>query len=396
MILRIPIGGFPLSQPTLDAMEALRGDRLLFRCSFDIQHGGLDTAISYLADKVTPNLLIVEMDVPQEEIFTRLEGLANICDPETRVILISPHNDVELFQDLIRNGISDYIVSPITPEKLRDSISKVYEGQETQSEGRVIAFMGLSGGAGSSVIAHNTAYELGQIYGTKSIVIDFDICYGTAALNYNLQPRQTIVDALSQTSRLDDSLLDQFMLSFEDKVSILASPASLSVGMQITQATFDVLVNAIKPMGDFIILDLPHFWAPWVSDALAAADEVVLVAKPDLIHLRNAKSVVEFIGPKRGVDAPTRLVLNQVGVAKRADLTEKDFRDAVAMTPAVSIPFDAETFGRALNNGEMLSKVAPKCKPVAAIDALARIVSGREALKKEETNSIFSWLKKAK
>lgn len=396
MILRIPIGGFPLSQPTLDAMEALRDDRLLFRCSFDIQNGGLDTAVSYLADKRTPNLLIVELDVPREEVFARLEDLANICDPETRLILVSPHNDVELFQSLIRNGVSDYIVSPITPEKLRDSISKVYEGLETESEGRVIAFMGLSGGAGSSVIAHNTAYELARAYDARSVVIDFDICYGTAALNFNLQPRQTIIDALSQTSRLDNTLLDQFMLNFEDRVSILASPASLSVGMQLTQESFDALVNAVKPMGDFIILDLPHFWAPWVSDALAAADEVVLIAKPDLTHLRNSKSVVEFVGPKRGVDAPTRLVLNHVGISKRGDLTEKDFKDAVAMTPTVSIPFDADLFGRALNNGEMLSKVAAKSKAVAAITALAKTISGREDLMEEKKQSIFSRLKKAK
>ena len=165
---------------------------------------------------------------------------------------------------------------------------------------------------------------------------------------------------------------------------------------QPTHVSQNLQVNAVKPMGDFIILDLPHFWAPWVSDALAAADEVVLIAKPDLTHLRNSKSVVEFVGPKRGVDAPTRLVLNHVGISKRGDLTEKDFKDAVAMTPTVSIPFDADLFGRALNNGEMLSKVAAKSKAVAAITALAKTISGREDLMEEKKQSIFSRLKKAK
>jgi len=76
--------------------------------------------------------------------------------------------------------------------------------------------------------------------------------------------------------------------------------------MQITHNLFDQLLRAVKPMADFVILDLPHVWAPWVSDGLAAADEVVLVGKPDLTNLRNAKSVVEFIATKSGVDTQNR------------------------------------------------------------------------------------------
>lgn len=390
MILRTSIGGFPISQETEQSLEALREDRLLFRCSMDVQSGGLATAISNLTGRKTPELLIVELDCPHEEVFNQLEGLANVCDPETRLILISRHNDVELFQELIKNGVSDYIVSPVTPDKLRESISKIYQGLEADSDGRVIAFLGLSGGVGSSIVSHNVAHELTRIYDATAAIVDLDVHFGTAALNYNVQPRQTIVDALAQLSRLDGELLDQLFVPFGDKVNILASPASLSAGMTVTHETFDVLLKAVRPMADFIILDLPHLWSPWVSDALASADEVVLVGTPDLTSLRDAKSMVEFIGPKRGIDAPTRLVLNKVGNSKH-ELSGKDFKDAVAMKPIVSIPYEAETFGRALNNGEMLSKVAAKSKATQAVADLAMIVSKRaiEPEKKKSGLSIF-------
>jgi len=396
VILRIPIGGFPSSQETQSAMEALTGDRLLFRCNFEIHPGGLNTAVSVLAERATPSLLIVEVDAPRDVFFDHLEMLANVCDPTTKVILIGQHNDIDLFQELLKNGVSDYLVGPVNAERLRDSISRIYQGMEADSDGRVIAFNGLAGGVGSSVIAHNTANELANLYDCRAVVIDLDVYFGTAALNFNVQPRQTIVDALSQIGRLDDNLLDQFLVLFEERVAILASPASLTLGAQITQESFDALLRAVRPMGDFIILDLPHVWTPWVSDALAAADEVVLVARPDLTNLRNAKNMVEFIGPKRGVEAPTRLVLNQVGVSKRADLTEKDFMDAVAMSPAVSIPYDAEVFGRALNNGEMLSKVAKKSKATVAVGDLAKQVSARDLAEDSETKSIFSIFQKSK
>ena len=396
MILRISIGGFPLSQGTQDALLALRDDRLLFRCDFDIQTGGMDTALSYLTERKTPNLLIIETDIAQDQIFSQLEQLANVCDPETRLILISPHNDIQLFQDLINNGVSDYIVAPVTPDKIRESISKVYQGLSAESDGRIIAFMGTAGGVGSSVLAHNTALELANEFDAKSVIIDHDICFGTAALNFNLQPRQTVADALGQMTRVDTDLLDQYMTLYEDTVSLLASPASLISGTEFTPELFDNLLKSIRPMGDFIILDLPHVWAPWLNDALAAADELILVARPDLTNLRNAKSMVEFIGPKRGVDAPTRLVLNQMGAPKRGDLTEKDFKDAVAMSPAAIVPYDAENFGKALNTGEMLTSVAPKSKVTTEIRKLAHIISDKEAAVKEDKKSIFSFFKKSK
>ncbi len=394
MILRISIGGFPLSQETKDAIDTLRDDRLLFRCSLDVQSGGIDTALRYLQEAKTPQLLIVETAAPQDQVFEQLEQLADVCDPDTRLILIGPHNDIQLFQELVNSGVSDYMVSPVTSEKVRDSISKVYRGMDALSEGRVIAFMGTAGGVGSSVIAHNTALELATHYGAKSVVIDHDINFGTAALNFNLQPRQTITDILTQGAQLDSNLLDQFFTSYEGLVSILASPASLSTGVILTQENFDNLLKAARPMGDFIILDLPHIWSPWVNDALAAADELIFVARPDLTNLRNSKSMIEYIGPKRGVDAPTRLILNQMGAPKRGDLSEKDFKDAIALSPTIAVPYDAETFGKAQNTGEMIISASPKSKPSLAIKELAPIISGKGVIVKTQKKSIFSMFKK--
>ena len=176
-----------------EAISSVQDDRLLFRSAFDVQEGGMDKALTYLSDRKTPQLLIIETDAPKEQIFPQLEELANICDPDTKLILISSHNDIQLFQDLINSGVSDYMLSPATPEKIHDSISKVYSGMDTMSDGHMIAFMGVSGGVGSSVIAHNTALELANQYDKKSVVLDLDINFGTAALNFNLQPSKVLI-----------------------------------------------------------------------------------------------------------------------------------------------------------------------------------------------------------
>ncbi|MBI3113872.1 MAG: hypothetical protein HYZ04_05085 [Rhodospirillales bacterium] len=156
------------------------------------------------------------------------------------------------------------------------------------------------------------------------------------------------------------------------------------------------MITVIKPMAEFIILDLPHAWDPWINDVLAGADDVVLVSRPDLTNLRNTKNMIEYLGPKRGNNSPTHLVLNQTGAAKRTELTAGDFKDQLAMEPALSIPYDPGALGRALNNGEMMSKASAKSKATEAINELAKVVSGREAPEESATKglSLFSKGKK--
>jgi pilus assembly protein CpaE len=379
VILRIPISAFLLNQDSKAAVESLKQDRLFFRCVIETHDGGIEAAAAHFADQRTPTLLIVETNAQQDKMFEQLEALANVCDPDVKLILVGTQNDIELFRTLIRSGISDYLITPVTADQLKDSVSKMFEGGGGGKVGRVIAFTGTAGGVGNSIIAHNVAHELSAHYDEQVIVVDLDVAYGTAALDYNMQPRQTIVDALTQTGRLDAAMLGQYLMEFGDtKLSVLASPASLSTGLHITPETLDGVITVIKPMADFIVLDLPHAWEPWVNDVLAMADEVVLICRPDLTNLRDAKNMLEYLGPKRGNDAPTRLILNQTGAAKRTELSAKEFKDQLAMEPALSIPYDPEAFGLALNNGEMMSKASAKSKATEAIIALAKLVSGRE------------------
>lgn len=396
MILRTTIGAFLQSKESVEAVEALKEDRLFLRSSFEVQETGIAGAVSYLAENATPALLIVESNAKGDALYDQLNNLADVCAPNTYVILVGAQNDIELYRDLIREGISDYLISPVNAEQLKASIENAYSDEDMGPSGRSIAFLGMTGGVGSSIISHNVAYELLQAYDKQVIVIDLDIPCGTAALVYNFQPRQTIVDVLTQTAHMDESLLEQFLMEYENKLTVLASPASLTSAVQITPESVATLIKYARRMADFVILDLPHLWEPWVKDVLSDADDVVLISRPDLTNLRNAKNMVEFLGPKRGTDVPTRMVLNQMGAAKRADLSESDFKEALAMEPTLSIPYDPEAFGRALNNGEMMSKASAKSKATAAIIQLAKIVSDLDKEEEGEKKKGFTLFKKDK
>ena len=127
-----------------------------------------------------------------------------------------------------------------------------------------------------------------------------------------------------------------------------------------------------------IVLDMPHVWTAWSRRVAASADEIVIVATPDLACLRNAKNLIDTFKPSRHNDAPPRLVLNMVGVPKRPEIKAADFAKALETEPVAEFPFDPAIFGTAANNGQMISETNATCQAGRDVPRhLAQIVTGR-------------------
>lgn len=382
MILRINIGAYVLTDAVRDAVNSLNEDRLFLRSTVSVSEGGMTGALEYLSNRSTPELLIVETTSKGEALFEELNGLADSCQPGTRVIIVGAENDINLFKTLIGQGISQYFVDTVSGDELKAAIVEAFADKSAQAKSRTIAFAGLRGGVGSSVLAHNVANELAELYDEDVIIVDLDIPFGTAALSYNIQPQQTIADALSQAGNIDEALLMRYLESGGKNVSLLCAPGHLNSGVEVNANSLEMVLNVVKQMASYIIIDVPHMWNSWTQDVLVDADETVVVGAPDLYNLRDGKNMIEFLSPNRGVEAPTRLVLNKVGEAKKGELSEKEFKDVLDMAPAISVPFDSDAFAMAMNNGEMLSKVAGKSKAAQSVRTLAKMVSGKESLTK--------------
>jgi len=394
LILRINIGAFILTDAVRTAINALNDDRLFLRSTVSLVEGGMKTALTDLTNRSTPELLIVETQAQGDALFNELNALAEVCQPGTRVIIIGAENDINLFKTLIEQGISQYFVSTVTSNEIKTAIVNAFADKSASATCRTIAFTGLRGGVGSSVLAHNVASELADIYDEDVIIVDLDIPFGTAALSFNIQPQKTIADAISQADSLDENLLIRYLETGAKNVSILCAPGHLNSGININDRSLERVLNVVKQMASYVVLDVPHMWNSWVQDVLVDADETVVVGIPDLYNLRDGKNIFEFLSPNRGLDAPTRLVLNKVGEAKKGALADKEFNDVLGMGPTVSVPFDAAAFATSMNNGEMIRKVAGRSKAANSIETLAKLVSGRESATKVASNnrSLFSSL----
>ena len=397
MTLRISIAAFCINNETVKVVEALQNQRQYSRCQIINLNGSIGVARNFLAENETPNLLIIETDLFGDLLFEELELLASVFDPNSRLMLIGQENDIKLYRQLLEMGISEYICSPITEEQLKNSINELYADPEAIDLGRVIACVGARGGAGSSTVAANLAYTLGQQYLNEVILVDLDLCFGTAALALNLQQRQNISDAFAQPNRLDDVLIERFMLKYNEYLSVVAAPTVLGSDYEVPLDAFEIFLELVRKMSPFIVLDVPHQWSPWVSEILLDANEVLVTAYPDLANLRDAQAILQRLMEKRNVDEPTRLVLNRVGMAKGSEIGPKDFEGATKVGPALNIPFDPKLFGIALNNGQSIAEVSKRAKSTKLFSELATIVSGKMKDKQERSRrGHFDFMKSKK
>lgn len=375
---RIAIHVFAERQDTLAAAERAGQDRRLSRATTQIRVGGAPAAVEAYQHEPTPPLIIVECLQDPQTLLWQVDQLANVCDAGTKVIVIGPTNDILLFRELMRRGVSEYLVSPVQPLQLIGAIGGLFNDPAQPFVGRTVAFVGARGGAGASAVAHNTAYAISERIGANTVIVDYDLPFGTAGLDFNQDPLNGVADALGQPDRLDATLLDRMMVRCTDKLSLFAAPATLDADWDISPDAFEEVTTRIRSTAPFVVLDLPHLWSGWMRRTLISADEVVVVATPDLASLRNAKNMIDLIKSSRPNDAPPRLVLNQVGVPGRPEIPAKDFGAALGVLPSLVIPFDAKTFGAAANNGQMILDAGAKTKSAEAFQTLAQIVSRRE------------------
>src|SRR6185437_13381813 len=157
----------------------------------------------------TPNVIVIEAENRAEEILGGLDQLAEVCDAGTRVVVVGRINDVTLYRELTRRGVSDYLISPIGTIDIVRAVCGLFSHPDAKPVGRIIAVVGAKGGVGASTIAHNIGWAIARDLSLDSVVTDLDLAYGTAGLDYNQDPPQGIADAVFSRDRVDSAFVDR-------------------------------------------------------------------------------------------------------------------------------------------------------------------------------------------
>jgi pilus assembly protein CpaE len=383
---RITIQAFCETPETAATVEGAGGDRRLQKAHLRVQMGGAAAAVEAFRSAPTPNVIVIETQGPRAKPLEYLDALAEVCDEGTRVIVIGHVNDVGLYRQFIQRGVSDYLIAPVDPLTLIGSISDLFSAPGVKPVGRTVAVCGVRGGVGASTIAQNLAWTVARSQKLQTVIADLDIAFGTASLNFNQDPPQGIAEAVFAPERLDSALVERLLSKCSDHLSLLSAPATLDRTIDLTEPAFDGLIEHLRAAVPCIVLDVPHLWSAWSRRVLTGADELVIVAGPDLASLRNAKNMLTALQHGRPNDRAPRVVLNGTGMPKRPEIGAAEFAKALDTTLAATIAFEPALFGTAANNGQMIAEVQPGAKVAETFSELAATILGRPEPRRTRAN----------
>ncbi|MGR9185662.1 AAA family ATPase [Rhizobium leguminosarum] len=391
---RISVHAFCESEALQHVMERCVNDRRVAKVSMRITSGGIAAAANMFSGAPTPNLIILETKANAANLLAELAPLAAVCDPTTKVVIIGYYNDIGLYRELIRNGISEYMVQPVAMPDILAAMASIFVDPDAEPLGRSIAFIGSKGGTGASTIAHNCAFGISNLFSTETILADLDLPYGTANIDFDQDPAQGIAEAVFAPDRLDEVFLDRLLTKCSEHLSLLAAPSLLDRAYDFDGQAFQPVLDVLQRSAPVTVLDVPHTWSEWTRSVLSSVDEVVITAVPDLANLRNAKNMLDALRKMRPNDRPPHLILNQVGMPKRPEISPSDFCEPLEIDPIAIIPFDINLFGNAANSGRMISEVDPKSPTAETFSQISHIVTGRVAIKKAKKGGLLGLLKR--
>ena len=336
-----------------------------------IKSGGIVRAIQHLSTERSPESLIVDIsgaDMPA----SKMHDVAELCEPGVTVIAIGDRNDIGLYRDLVRAGVSEYIVKPVTPQLLAKALSPkpAADGASLISRklGKLISFVGARGGVGTTTLAINLARYLADRQNRRTILLDLDLQSGDCAFALNIRPTPGLRDALTNPLRIDNVFLDRAMAVYGERLFVLSAEEPLRADFAFAPEAIETLVGVLRTHFHYIIADVPRIPAAHQWRALDGADIRIIVADQTLRSVRDAVRLRTALD-EGNAGQRNLLVVNRGGEGGRHAMTIEEMAN-VELRPTIVIPFRPKLFtatGLARRRSGLTEAVA----------ALATEISGR-------------------
>jgi pilus assembly protein CpaE len=266
--------------------------------------------------------------------------------PAASVILVTSTLDPRLMLDAMRAGVNECVQEPITPETLNQAIRKVVSGSQPQPTGQVFAFVGAKGGVGTTTLSVNTATMLARAGKADVLLIDLHVGHGDAALFLGVEPRFSVIDALENVHRVDESFFGSVVEKTKAGIDLLGSSDRMIAG-GIDPQRVRTLLEFAATQYRYTVLDVPRSDVT-LLDALEVTSTVVVVTSQELPSLRSAGRLSHMLRARYGA-ARVMAVMNRFD--RRSEIGHADVERVIGDSVKHLIPSDYRLALQALNVG---------------------------------------------
>ena len=248
--------------------------------------------------------------------------------------------------------------------------------------GRAIVITSGKGGVGKTTTTCNLGAAIAQL-GMSVVLIDADIGLRNLDVVMGLENRIVyhVVDVVQRKCSAQKALIKDRRLE-----NLWLLPASQTDDKDsVTPDDMRRLVGELKATYDYVLIDCPAGIEQGFKNAIAGADEAIVVATPEVSSIRDADRVVGLLAVQ---DIPTRLIVNRISaqLVKKGDmLSQSDVIEILALEMLGAVPLDEHVV--ASTNKGMPAVLEGKSSAAREFVRIARRVVGLDTEAVRETGS---------
>ena len=343
--------------------------------------GGLRNAVQSLSITASPNILMVDLSESGDPL-NDINGLAEVCEPGTVVIAVGQVNDVRLYRDLLASGIHDYLLKPLSPGQVRDSLVQAqaifaapkHSDPSTARKHISTAVVGTRGGVGASTLATSLAWLFSSDHKLPTALLDLDVHFGTGALALDLEPGRGLTDAIENPSRIDGLFIERAMIRANDNLAILSAEAPISAPLMTDGSAFVQLEEEFRQAFEMTVVDLPRNMLINFPHLLADVNVVLVVTEMTLASARDAIRILSWLKTNAAHARPL-VVANKVQTGV-SEISRADFEASIERKIDFTIPYDIKAAANAAKLGQTFADANRSSKAGSTIQDLASAIIG--------------------
>jgi pilus assembly protein CpaE len=266
--------------------------------------------------------------------------------PKTGVIVVMASLEPRLMLEAMRVGVKECLANPLTQDGIDDAVRRLLSDVAPEPKGQIFAFIGAKGGVGTSTLAANTATALARYAPEETLLVDLHLVHGDAALFLGAEPRFSVIDALENVHRVDESFFSGLVEKNKLGVHLLASstrPLHASMDPGRARALLEFASRKYK----YTVLDVARSDFSML-DALDPATAIIIVTNQEVSALRSAAHVAETMRQRYGAHR-IHVVINRFD--KSSVVGTEDIARVVGEPVKYLIPSDYRLAVEAVNTG---------------------------------------------
>jgi len=368
----------------------------LAQLTAELQHYLADEQDSVFIDRLRdlhPDICIVDFDRDREKAGSTAERIHETLGG-TAIFAVSSKSQSDLIIGAMRCGCTEYMIKPMDRDALLEALARVggkRKDKREQAAGKVLVFIAAKGGTGATTLATHLAAHLAQRQPHRALLIDLHPDLGDASVFLALPKHQYhFYDLADNTHRLDAELLQGFVVRHRSTLDVLPAPDGVDAPRHVPADALQRVLDFLRLQYGFVLVDCHPTLDEQTMVVVDQAEQVYLIATPELPALRSVARHLEYLGRFDYPPDKIRVVINRY--SKGGAITDAQIEKAIHKNIYWKIPNQYFEVMKAINTGDPLA-VTARCELMRSLSDWAEILTGRvgPAGKKDE-KGMFGFL----